>query len=388
MKKILIVNNNLHIGGVQKALVNLLSQIHGQYDITLALFYPEGELLKDLPADIRILPIRSGYRFLGMTKYDTKTLWEKLCRSFFAAVTRLFGRKYAVKLMGIGQKPLEGFDAAISYLHNGGDKVFYGGCNEFVLHHVRAGKKLTFLHGDYIRCGADTADNHAQYALFDGIAACSMGCGNAFLQANPSLREKLEVVPNCQDYQKIREDAAISPISWQDGKLHIVTAARLGREKSVSRAVEAFGALPELRDNYHYHILGDGVERSQIEEKIHLYGLENQITLHGETANPYGYIKAADLLLIPSVSEAAPMVIGEAVCLGTPVLSTKTSSAEEMITQPGYGWVCENSVDGLTGSLRELLAHPEKLAEKKAALRLVSLNNDDAAARFHRLIES
>ena len=38
MKKILIVNNNMHIGGIQKALLNLLDEIKGKYDVTLLLF--------------------------------------------------------------------------------------------------------------------------------------------------------------------------------------------------------------------------------------------------------------------------------------------------------------------------------------------------------------
>jgi len=42
MKRILIVNNNMHIGGVQKALVNLLYEIHNDYEITLLLFYAGG----------------------------------------------------------------------------------------------------------------------------------------------------------------------------------------------------------------------------------------------------------------------------------------------------------------------------------------------------------
>ena len=49
MKKILIVNNNMHIGGVQKALVSLLWAIRDQYDITLLLFHPGGECRKELP---------------------------------------------------------------------------------------------------------------------------------------------------------------------------------------------------------------------------------------------------------------------------------------------------------------------------------------------------
>ena len=33
-KRILIVNNNMHIGGVQKALVNLLKEIASEYEVT------------------------------------------------------------------------------------------------------------------------------------------------------------------------------------------------------------------------------------------------------------------------------------------------------------------------------------------------------------------
>ena len=152
MKKILIINNNLHIGGVQKALVNLLWSIQDQYDITLLLFYKGGALLPELPEKVKVLSAGGAWRYLGMTRDDVQTLADKLGRAFFAAVTRLLGRKYAVPLMSLGQKKLKDYDVAISYLHNGGDKVFYGGCNDFVLKAVDAKKKMTFLHCDYSDC--------------------------------------------------------------------------------------------------------------------------------------------------------------------------------------------------------------------------------------------
>ena len=40
MKKIVIVNNNMKIGGVQKSLCNLLWSLHENYDITLVLSAP------------------------------------------------------------------------------------------------------------------------------------------------------------------------------------------------------------------------------------------------------------------------------------------------------------------------------------------------------------
>ena len=98
-------------------------------------------------------------------------------------------------------------------------------------------------------------------------------------------------------------------------------------------------------------------------------------------------MQAADVLLIPSFSEAAPMVIGEAACLGTPILTTETSSAREMVEQPGLGWVCENTVEGIRTGLEELLSRPEALQEKHAHMQALAFDNTCARKQFAELIE-
>lgn len=386
MKKILIVNNNMHIGGVQKALCSLLWSIRDRYDVTLLLFSPTGECMKQLPDGIRLLTVRSGFRYLGMTRQDALTPKDKLGRFFYGSITRLLGRKWAVKLMGVGQKKLEGFDVAISYLHNSADKAFYGGCNDFVLRHVDAPVKVTFLHCDYGRCGADTAQNKKQYACFDRIAACSQGCADAFTKANPHLKEKVTVVENCHRYDTIRAAAQEAALQPMPGKHNLVTVARLGKEKGVERALEAIADLADLKETLHYHIIGDGIQRPVLEQIIRQRGLQNTVTLYGMQENPYGFIRQADLLLIPSYNEAAPLVIGEAACLGTPILSTRTSSARDMIEEKGYGWVCENSVEGLKDALRQLLTNPERLALQTAALAAQQPDNALALAQFNTAI--
>ena len=90
MKKILIVNNNMYIGGVQKALVNLLWNIHQDYDISLLLFYPGGECLEDLPAGVKIITPCRAWSYLGMAGKDAKAPVDKLCRSFFKAFVEPF----------------------------------------------------------------------------------------------------------------------------------------------------------------------------------------------------------------------------------------------------------------------------------------------------------
>lgn len=386
MKRILIVNNNLHIGGVQKALVNLLWAIREEYDVTLLLFYEGGAYLEDLPPEVTVITPGSHYRFLGMTGKDVRTLPDKLGRAFYAGVTRVFGRKFAIALMSLGQKRLKGYDAAVSYLHNGGDKIFYGGCNDFVLRHVSAARKITFLHCDYRLCGADTRGNGKQYSRFDTIAACSQGCADSFLAANPSLADRVRVVYNCHRNDALLQAAQETAVQLPSERMNIVTVARLGAEKGVPRAIEALGSLPK-DDSFHYYVIGDGVQRPVVESMIVRLDLRERVTLLGEMSNPYGYIQAADLLLIPSVSEAAPMVIGEAARLGTPVLSTRTSSAEEMIVETGLGWVCDNSVAGMEEGLSLLLKDIRLLEEKKKNLSDVVLDNQDAVSGFNKIID-
>ena len=386
MKKILIVNNNLHIGGVQKALVNLLWAIREEYDVTLLLFYEGGAYLEDLPPEVTVITPGSHYRFLGMTGKDVRTLPDKLGRAFYAGVTRVFGRKFAIALMSLGQKRLKGYDAAVSYLHNGGDKIFYGGCNDFVLRHVSAARKITFLHCDYRLCGAETRENGKQYSRFDTIAACSQGCADSFLAANPSLADRVRVVYNCHRNDALLQAAQETAVQLPSERMNIVTVARLGAEKGVPRAIEALGSLPK-EDSFHYYVIGDGVQRPVVESMIVRLDLRERVTLLGEMSNPYGYIQAADLLLIPSVSEAAPMVIGEAARLGTPVLSTRTSSAEEMIAETGLGWVCDNSVAGMEEGLSLLLKDIRLLEEKKKNLSDVVLDNQDAVSGFNKIID-
>ena len=80
------------------------------------------------------------------------------------------------------------------------------------------------------------------------------------------------------------------------------------------------------------------------------------------------------------------MVIGEAVRLGTPVLSTRTSSADEMILEPDVGWVCENSTQGLAQALEGLLKDPQWIGSKRDSMSSVPTDNETALQQFRALL--
>ena len=81
------------------------------------------------------------------------------------------------------------------------------------------------------------------------------------------------------------------------------------------------------------------------------------------------------------------MVIDEAVCLFLPVLTVKTTSSHEMVTDRQLGWVCGNDQRALNEALLDLLAHPEKIRQVKSLLQNRTVDNTLAAKQLRCLIE-
>ena len=122
MKKLLIVNNNLKVGGVQKSLYNLLWSLEGEYDITLCLFKNIGDYSEKLPKSVKVTETKGLFRYLGVSQSEVKGL-DGIKRAILAAVSRMLGRKFTLKLLLLGEKTHDdNYDCAISFLHNGKDK--------------------------------------------------------------------------------------------------------------------------------------------------------------------------------------------------------------------------------------------------------------------------
>lgn len=373
--KLLFVNNNMHMGGVQKALCNLLWQLHERHDITLLLFQKKGVLLEQLPADIKIMEVASDYRYLGMRR-DEGSLFR---RNTYALLTRIFGRRTAIALMKQRQGEISGYDVVISYLHNGRRNGFYGGCADFVENHVK-GKKIAVIHGDLRHCGSvDQGD----YAGFDRIACCSEGCRESLNALFPQLIKRSAVLPNCHNFEQVKAQSMMERVLWDSKNIHVLTVARLAPEKALLRALRAL--IDSGRADIHYHIIGEGKERAALESFIKENGLSKRVTLHGERTNPYPWIKSADVLLIPSYHEAAPLVIGEAACLGTAILSTETCSAKELIKEKGYGWVCGNNKESLEEAFRTLTR--DMVQKQNEKLRVLNLSDEQAVSTFEQMLE-
>lgn len=387
MKKILIVNNNMKVGGVQKSLCNLLWEMDGRYDVTLCLFRTTGAYLEQLPAGVKVIACKGPVRYLSMSQGEC-TGADKLIRGALAFLCRLLGRDRVMKLLLAFTKSVEGsYDCAMAYLHNGNIRSFYGGVQEFVLKKTVSPRKVAFLHCDYGSCGANHPRNNRILARFDRIAACSDGCRQAFVAVMPELADKCVTARNFHRYHEIAQLAMQEPVAYEDGFVHGVTVARLAHEKGIERAIRGVAAARDAGYEMKLHIVGGGGMERQLKELTEQLSLTERVIFYGERANPYPFMAAADLFLLTSYHEAAPMVIDEAVSLGLPVLTVRTTSSHEMVTARQAGWVCDNDQAALNAALLEILSKRDAIETVKAGLRGQTVDNAPAAEQLRGLIE-
>ena len=386
MKELLIVNNNMKVGGVQKSLYNLLWSLDPQeYRITLLLFSRTGVYLDQLPEHVRVTEVDGSFRLFGKSQKEY-TGAEALQRGFLAVVSRFFGRDAAVRLMLHRQPALpQRYDCAIAFLNNGSRDALYGGVQDFVLHCVDADRKVVFLHSDYQLSGANHPENNRMMEKFDLIAACSVGCRRRFVESMPHLAERCVAVPNCHRMEEILTLAEEQSVAYAEDAVHIVTVARMTPRKGVDRAIRAVAAARDRGIAAVLHILGNGPMWDDLQTLTQQLGVADAVVFHGEQSNPYPFIKQADLMLLSSYHEAAPMVIDEARCLGVPILSTEIISTKEMVIEAGAGWVCANDQTALDEALYRVLTDSEGLDAVRRHLTENRADNRAALEQFAQL---
>ena len=96
-------------------------------------------------------------------------------------------------------------------------------------------------------------------------------------------------------------------------------------------------------------------------------------------------MKMADLLYLGSYHESYGLVLIESMILGTPVLTTKTIAAEEIVPEE-YGWICDNSQEGIYSLLKSILSKKTLLEEKKANLKNYKFDNDSIKLKYEEII--
>lgn len=363
-KSILLVMTSLNTGGIATAIRNMISYLNrSEFDIDLLLFENDSN---NLIANCTIL---SAGKFMRLTSISQNKAFEEskvlgLYRFSLGGLSRLFSHEIAYKMLLNHTKSIDKhYDVAISCTQSGPIHSLYGGCNEFVLSKVKADLKITYIHCDYKLYGLNSSYSHKIYEKFDRIAAVSRSVKDCFLSCEPTFSDKTYISSNFHDYSGIRIKSNENSYEYDSDYFNFITVARLGREKGHLRMLPIIRNLIDQGLEFRWHIVGGDIydAPSEFLSLMKELQVEKCIVFHGNQSNPYRFMKNADLLLIPSFHEAAPMVYEEARCLNLPILTTRTLSADELVTSKKIGIVCNNDNNAIETALKQIISHPDIL---------------------------
>lgn len=358
-KKVLFVVHQLNYGGVQKALLSALNAIdYDKYDVTLYVRKARLDLLKDVNKRVNEIIINDDNQHYYRKPYSLWMLFLLKLSSLFGhkdkeeTIKSKLGEYIAIQKIQYEQEHFfsdgKKYDVAISYIQGYPAKL--------VADCVNADRKIMFFHGS-------TDENHALHeSIFDKIDAVvgvNEGVQKVLEGLYPKWKEKMTYLKNFVDAEEIREKSREFEIDIPQGRIVLCSCGRLTPVKGLDLAVRAAKILKEAGEQFTWYFVGDGPERSRLEDMIYEYGMEEDIIITGMQSNPYPWINACDIYVQPSYEEAHPLSIIEAQILCKPVVSTSTVGGTVLVQNGVNGCLSEISETSLAGKIADLIKSPE-----------------------------
>ena len=139
---------------------------------------------------------------------------------------------------------------------------------------------------------------------------------------------------------------------------NIIYVGRLAKEKGVDRLLSAFARVYGVDRRIRLWIIGSVCNNEYVNELydiVNSHGLTDSVVFLGGKANPYPYMRAADLLVLPSREEGLGLVLWESLLCNTPVMATRCGGTEDALLNGEIGMLVENSTAGITAGLLEYL---------------------------------
>lgn len=378
-KKILFYTSGVGLGGVEKVVLEVLKEIDkNKFDIKLALQYENENLFEnEIPKEV-------NYKYMLPQKIIDKSLYfRERKKNIFYKILYSFMLSYEKYI--IKKNYLEfSKDREIVIDFKSGDFL-----KLINLENVAKKKRICWLHGEI-----KNLNKYEKRKKFlrenlnkcDKVVCICEDMKNGVIKEIPELKEKLEVIYNPFDIEKIKiKSNDYSEIKDDEKKLlednYIIMVSRLElKMKDFNTLIKAFKIVNQKRKDIKLYLLGEGPDREKIENMIKNEDLQEYIKLLGVKRNPYPWIKNSKVLLLSSKSEGLPTVLIEGIILNKVVVSTNCLTGPKEILDNGkYGSLVEiGDYNAMAQEILELLQENSIKREKYLS------NIDKSVERFDK----
>lgn len=400
--RIFIAIHYMHLGGAEISLIGLLQALDpNKVDIDLFVYSHEGELMKQIPDYVNLLPEIPAYK---MFERPMKEVLKKghLSVLFARMKAKMRMRSYLRKKQTIDGSAIMGFlgeevskvvpdinpsveyDLAISFLtpHN------------FVRDHVRAKKKICWIHTDYTRIDVNAELELPIWDSFDYVASISSEAAKTFLQVFPTLAPKIIEIENILSSSFVRhraEEFKATEFLTDKKYLNLLSVGRFCEAKNYDNVPDICNkALELLKDeniDIKWYIIGFGADENLIRQKIAEAGMQEHVIILGKKENPYPYIKACDIYVQPSRYEGKSVTVREAQMLYKPVIVTNYPTASSQIQDGKDGIIVPLNNEGCAKGLAEFIIDKQKQEHIIDYLKAHDYGNVGEVEKIYDIIE-
>jgi glycosyltransferase involved in cell wall biosynthesis len=330
-KRLLFTAYNLDIGGIEKALVNLLNNIdYSKYEVTLVLEKKEGLFLKDLNKNVIVKEL-------------------KVSSSKIVPIRKLinFSRKLIFKLKNKNKYDFSCCYATYSYSAN--KLALIGSSNSSL--YVHSNYKDLYTKKEFCEFF-----NTRNIDSFKHIIFVSNESKDYFEEVYPSLKNKLKVLNNFIDIENVKKlsEEKISEVK-PNNKLLVFVGRLDDSSKKLGRAINLVKNIPELE----LWLIGDGPDRKMYEELVNKNNLNSRVKFLGRKTNPYPYIKLADYYILTSDYEGFPVTYLESLILNKEIITTIPVS-DDKIDIRDYAYIVSKDEDKMVKEVKDILNKSRK----------------------------
>lgn len=264
---------------------------------------------------------------------------------------------------------------------------------------VASGKQLVLhVHAtSYDQAGGDNVDpsifniEREAFAAADKIIAVSNYTRNIIINKHGADPAKVEVVHNGCD---LSEPAQLPPTLKElkaQGKKIVLYHGRISIQKGVDHFIRAARRVIDVEPDVVFVISGSGDMLHQVMHQVGQLGLSEHVRFAGATWDDDRdqLYQAADLFVMPSVSEPFGLVPLEALHLGgTPSVISKQSGVSEVLTHALKVdfWDIDEMANQITAALRYPVMREQLV--KEGRWQLMGLAWSYAATKVKRLYQS
>ena len=190
----------------------------------------------------------------------------------------------------------------------------------------------------------------------DAVVAVSNGLKDQAQVITPD--RPIEVVTNAIDLSRF-----VPPLQHANSDtVRLIYVGRLTASKSPDVLIKTLSMLRKLDVTlFNLTLVGDGDQRSVLEQMVIDYDLTKHVTFSGWVAheNLLPYYQNADIFVTATTWEGMPNTVLEAMATGLPIVGTQAPGMDQLVTDGRNGYLIPpNDVSTMADRLRRLIDNP------------------------------